>query len=189
MNKAISKKLIPVWVDHNNKFHIIKGYFVHEDTGDIYSTKQGKLKKLKPCTNRGRDKGKKSYPFVTLIDPIFGDLYLLQKTVMLHRILKTSYIFHYNFLLEELKKAFKHIPEKDLEALDTLPRLIQEELYRGLIINHIDHDKSNHKMNNLELVSAQENTKAYKKHVNKEAYISLTKQMYYKKYYGRTASC
>ena len=178
MEKVISKKLIPVWVDHNNKFHKIEGYFVHEDTGEIWSSKMGKLKQLKSCTNRGKEKGKKSYPFVTLIDPIFMDLYDLQKTVMLHRVLKTSYIFHYNLLLEELKKAYKDIPEKDLSAL---PRSIQEILYRGLLINHIDHNKLNHNYNNLELVSAQENTKAYKKHVNKEVYISQTTQMYYER--------
>ena len=175
MDKATLKKLIPVWVDHNNKFQKIEGYYVHEDTGDIWSSKMGKLKQLKPCTNRGRER-KESYPFVTMIDPIFMDLFRLQKTVMLHRILKTSYIFHYNTLIEELIKAYPHIPAKDIEAL---PRSIQEQLYRGLLINHIDHDKQNYKYNNLELVSAQENTKAYKKHANKEVYISETKKMYY----------
>lgn len=187
MNKAIPRKLIPVWVDHNNKFHIIENYYIHEDTGDIYSNKHKILKKLKPCLNRGR-KGI-CYPFITLISPIFSDLYLLQKTVMLHRVLKTSYIFHYNLLSEELKKAFSHIPEKDLKILDKLPRSILEELYRGLQINHIDHNKTNHNRNNLELVSAQANTKAYKKHVNKEVYISLTKKMYYEKHYGKPISC
>ena len=173
MNKATLKKLIPVWVDHNNKFHKIEGYFVHEDTGHVWSSKRGKLKKLKPSTNRGREKGKNSYPFVTLIDPIFMDLYELQKSVAIHKILKTSYIFHYNLLLEELKKVYKNIvPEKDLELLPLLPRSIQELLYRGLPVNHIDHNKSNHERNNLELLaSAQENSKAYKKHVNKEVYI------------------
>lgn len=186
MNKAIPKKVIPVWVDHNNKFQIIPGYYVHEDTGDIYSIKQGRFKKLKPNTNRGRDKGKKSYPFVTLIDLIFADLYELQKSAMLHKIVITSYIFHHNTLVEELIKAFPHIPAKDIEVL---PRSIQEELYRGLLVNHIDHNKLNHKRNNLELVSSQENTRAYKKHIKQEAYISLTKKMYYEKHYGRTITC
>lgn len=187
MNKAILRKLIPVWVDHNNKFHIVQDYYVHEDTGDIYSIKRKTLKKLKPSINRGRKII--WYPFVTLISPIFSDLHLSQKIVMLHKVLKTSYIFHYDFLLKELKKAFKHIPEKDLKILDKLPRSILEELYRGLLVNHIDHNKTNHNRNNLELVSAQANTKAYRKHVNKEAYISLTKKMSYDKYYGKAISC
>lgn len=163
MNKAIPKKLIPVWVDHNNKFQKIKDYYVHEDTGVVYSCKQGKkFAKLKPNKNKYK---KHKYPSQILIDTIiFNNLFDYGKALDIHRILKTSYIFHYNTLVEELIKAYPHIPAKDIEAL---PRSIQEELYRGLRVNHIDHDKTNHKRKNLELTTAQGNTTAYNKHRKK----------------------
>jgi len=159
MNEAILRKLIPVWVDHNNKFHVIKDYFVHEDTGTIWSSKKGQLRQLKPCTNRGKQKGKHSYPFITLIDPIFEDLYEMQKTVMLHRVLKISYVLHYNLFIEEFAKIFTNVAKEDLLAI---PRSIQEQILRGLEVNHIDHNKLNHNYNNLEFTTAQENSKSYK---------------------------
>jgi hypothetical protein len=187
----IPRKLIPAWVDHNNKFFPIKDYYVHQDTGDIYSTKMGSLNKIKSSTNRGWIGGAtgKHYPFVTFIDPSFSDLYRLQKRVSNHKVLITSYIFHYNILKEELKKAFKYISERGLKALDKLPIWVLEEMYRGLIVNHIDHDKQNHNRNNLELTTYQGNAKANTKHKNKTPYISLIKKMRYEKTYGKPALC
>lgn len=163
MNKAIPKNLIPVWVDHNNKFQKLKDYYVHEDTGIVYSCKWGKkFAKLKPNTVRNI---KNNYPSQILFDMVvFNNLYNYGKNLDIHRILKTSYIFHYNTLIEELIKVYSHIPAKDIKAL---PRSIQEEIYRGLRVHHINHNKTDFKIKNLGLTTAQGNTTAYNKHRKK----------------------
>jgi hypothetical protein len=168
MNKATLKKLIPVYIDHNNKFHKIKDYFVHKDLGDVWSFKWRRYMKLKPPICKNKPKSSRDlYPYLSIHNKkIFKNLTGTKKTMDIHKIVKTSLIFHYNTLAKELIKVYKHIPKKDLSLL---PKSIQEQLYRGLIVNHIDHNKRNYKPKNLELESFQGNAVKYQKHKKQKA--------------------
>ena len=168
MNKATLKKLIPVWVDNNNEYREIKGYLIHKDTGKVYSNKNPGTKSLVPNKYFRKKEYVNScgYPIHKLKDKCFTNLYKNTKDISSHRLVVISNIFHFNTLVEKLIKAYPHISEKVIEEL---PREIQEELLRGLDINHKDHNKENFKHNNLELVSAQGNSSAYQKHKKQKA--------------------
>lgn len=173
MNKVNSKNLIPLWVDHNNVYTSVPGYFIDRYTGDMYSSKTyGRRPKQKTSSFTNLIKmlsySSRTVPYPTLNindTTLFKDLSFNGKKTSLHKAVVISNIFHFDILVKVLQKTFPHIPKKVLEKT---PRQIQEQLLRGLTVNHKDHNKLNHNYNNLELVTPQENAKKYIEHINKQ---------------------
>ena len=170
MNKATLKKLIDVWVDHNNEYRKIEGYLIHKDTGIIYSNKRAGRPSLRKTLNPNKYIKLNSYlnmngyPMHKLSSEYFSDLHESKKDISVHKLLMISNIFHFNLLDKILHKAFPHI---SLKALKRTTRAIKKEILRGSCINHKDHNKRNHNLNNLELVTDQGNSKKYEEHRKK----------------------
>ena len=154
------KDLIPLWVDHNDKFFPVPRYFIHKDEGDIYSSKDGNKANLKKLKNAPiyEDRRGSVYPRLQIFDPIlFNDLNKNLKYISLHRTVVLSNIFHFNKLVEFIHKAF---PQFTSEQIKNIPIEFLEIILRGLEVNHIDHNKENYHLSNLELTTPQGNSKA-----------------------------
>ena len=125
-------------------------YGVHKKTGNIYS-KKGKdkvWKMLKPNLTGGR------YPLVCL--SILGK----QKTILIHVA-----------ALETIKPnpQYKRPPTVPVKDWKVTPKSVIEVMRDRYQVNHINHNRHDYSLSNLEWTTGEENIKAYQKHKKRQA--------------------
>lgn len=116
---------------------VMEGYFIEKKNGKVrvFSDKKGKITDLSIPTS-----GKALYPNFGF--SVNGKAY----SVKIHRVIAEHLIPF---------PRPKNITKKDWDATPETVKSIIKHAYR---VNHIDHDKYNCALSNLEWVTAQENT-------------------------------
>lgn len=125
-------------------------YGVHKKTGNIYS-KKGKdkvWKMLKPNLTGGR------YPLVNL--STLGKM----KTILIHVA-----------ALETIKPNPQYKRPRTVSVKDwkVTPNSVKEVMRDRYQVNHINHNRHDYSLSNLEWLTGKENIKAYQKHKKRKA--------------------
>jgi hypothetical protein len=152
--KELYKKfnLLPLFIDHDDKFIKLEEYCIDKDKGHIYE--------IKVC-----DVSSNEYLKRINTGGIYPSCWVRvnkkPKSIMLHRsIILSNVLQSKNSLIKALQKALPHIKDK----LHKNPIEILEVILRGMSVHHEDHNKKNHNYSNLSLVTSQTNTKKYIEH-------------------------
>jgi hypothetical protein len=124
------------------KYHgvVFKNYCVNKN-GDIYNIKTSRQLKASVC-------GTCPYPVIQIFDPEGN-----RKKLLVHRIVAESFVpLTINKNSGIMSKEWRRTPAS-----------VKRYLMKNMIVNHIDHDKTNCRSSNLEWVTQEENATARNK--------------------------
>jgi len=125
-------------------------YGVHKKTGDVYSKKRGKWEKRESTVSG------KNNPYPKLLLSVNGKVKTIQTHVAALETIKPN-------------PQYKRPPTVPVKDWKVTPNSVKEVMRDRYQVNHINHNRQDYSLSNLEWTIREENIKAYQKHRKRQA--------------------